>query len=252
MLLFKRIIALGKDDTPADRRLGQRYCISPRFPLKALIHLVGRDEFGNPLPASDGCGRDWTGRLINISTSGARMQVPPAICARPGDRCSLKLDLEGHQLELKGSIAHLIERRDSNVYGLKLDAVEPALLEGYNELIELIAIGATFKPARATEPLDTHYLIEQYAGESDARIDVWRHCNSRGVAAFEFRLRDFRVRGYEGKKQLEFLSASEAPEAPVMPPEHRAEIHRLFHWVVPNLPTSIPADVRAFMQVYAA
>lgn len=252
MLLFKRILALGKDDTPPDRRLGRRYCISPRFPLKAVIHVVGRDQFGHPLGTADGAGRDWTGRLINISSSGARLQVPPAICAQVGDPCSLKLDLEGHQLELPGRIAHLIERRDSNVYGLKLEAISPAVQENFAELIELIAIGATFKPARATEPLDAHYLVEQYAGEPDARIDVWRHTSSRGVAAFEFRLGDFRVRGYEGHKQLEFLPATETANPAPLPPEHTAEIHRLFHWVVPNLPTSVPADVRAFMQVYAA
>jgi len=254
MLLFKRILAFGKDETPSDRRLGLRYCISPRFPLKAVLNLVRRDDEGHLLPSSDGQGRDWSGRLINISRSGARIQLPRAICVQPGDRCRLKLDLEGHPLELPGCIAHVIERRDSVVYGLVLDTVEADGRAAYDQFIELIALGATLKPSRPAQPHNEHYLIEQYEGEpgAGARLDIWRRTDDRDVAAFEFWLRDYRVRGLAGRSMLEYLPASEADSACPMPPEQSAEVHRLFHWVVPNLQTAVAADVREFLRNYAA
>jgi hypothetical protein len=251
MLLFKRIFTARKDDAPPDRRLGKRYCISPRFPLKAVVNLVGRDDLGHPLPMKDG-GRDWSCRLINISNQGARIQLPPVICAHAGDACVLKLDLEGHRLQLPGRVAHMIERRDSIVYGVTLDVIGPDQQEMFDELIELIAIGSTFKAARPAEPLDAHYLIEQYAGEPDACLDVWRYCEGRQVAAFEFRLREYRVRGCVGRNELEFLPVTDEAGARAVPPEQAEEIHRLFHWVVPNLPTAVPVDVREFLQKYAA
>lgn len=252
MLLFKRILAFRKDDSPADRRVGLRYSVSPRFPLKTVLNVIGRDEQGHLLPTSDGRGRDWSGRLVNISSTGARLQVPPTVCSQRGDICVLKLDLEGNQLELPGHIAHVVERRDSIVYGLTLEPVQSAQRATYDQLIELIALGATLRPTRPLQPHDAHYLVEQYAGEPGAQLDVWRRYAGRDVAAFEFRLRDYRVRGCAGQAGLEYLPASESADAVPIPPEQSAEIHRLFNWVVPNLPTVVPIDVREFLRQFAA
>jgi hypothetical protein len=252
MLLFKRILAFRKDEPPPDRRVVRRYCISPRFPLKTVLNLVARDEMGHPLVANDGGGRDWSGRLINISSSGARIQVPPAACAQPGDACRLKLDLEGHLLELTGRIAHVTERRDSLVYGLALDAIDETNRAAYHQFSDLIALGATLKPLSPPRPHDENFLIEHYAGEPGAELDIWRSQNGRDVAAFEFRIREYRVRGYAGGSGLDYVPSVESAAAQSVPPEHSAEVLRLFHWVVPNLPTAVPMDVREFLRHYAA
>lgn len=249
MLFFNLILNFGQDGAPDERRVVRRLSISPRFPLKTVLNLVGRDDHGEPLVSADGTGWDWSGRLVNISTTGARLQVPPGACARSGDTCRLKLDLEGHLLELPGRIVHVKERRDSLDYGLALDALAAGPREAYDQFLELIALGATLKPVRPLQAIDDHYLVEQYAGDPGAQLDVWRHSAGGDVAAFEFRLRDHRVRGHAGRNELEFLPAT--AEAAV-PPEQSAEIHRLFHWVVPNLPTTVPVDVREFLRQYAA
>jgi len=252
MLFFKRILASRQDESPAERRLGQRYCISPRFPLKTVLNVANRDDHGDPLVSGDGNGRDWAGRLINISSSGARIQLPPAACARPGDRCRLKLDLEGHLLELPGGIAHVTERRDSLVYGLALDALDDGNRAGYHQFIELIALGATLRPMSPPQPHDENFIIEQYAGEPGAQLDIWRCQAGNDVAAFEFRIRDYRVRGYAGQRGLDHVPSVESSAAQPVPPEHCTEVLRLFHWVVPNLPTAVPNDVREFLRQYAA
>jgi hypothetical protein len=124
MLLFKRIFSFCKDESPADRREDRRYCIGPRFPLRTVLHLVGRNELETPRNGADGDGRDWAGRLINISHTGARVQLPRSIAAHRGARCILKLDLEGHLLELAGQVAHMTERRDCMDFGLVLEPIE--------------------------------------------------------------------------------------------------------------------------------
>ncbi|HEX2861523.1 MAG TPA: PilZ domain-containing protein [Lacunisphaera sp.] len=250
MLLFQRILGFHKDKNPADRRDDQRYCISPRFPLQAVLNVVSRDDDGHRLDAHEGGDRAWTGRLINISRAGARLQLPRPVAAQPGEMCLLKLDLEGNLLELKGRVAHMTERRDSMVLGLLLDPIAAGRRMAYDQFIELIALGATLKPSRPLQPHDANYLIEEYEGEPGARLNVWRSYAGRDVAAFEFRFCDFRVRGLAGHPGLEFLPASE--DEGVVAPEQSAEISRLFHWVVPNLPTAVPADVREFLLHYAA
>lgn len=121
MLFFKRILGTQKEDAPPERRGGQRHAIAPRFPMKTTFNTVGRDEMGNLLKSKDGLGMDWGGVLINLSGSGARMQVPSTVHAQRGDPCHMKFDLEGYVLTVPGQIAHISERHDSFIYGIKLD-----------------------------------------------------------------------------------------------------------------------------------
>jgi hypothetical protein len=253
MLLSQRILGFPQDEIPADRRLDLRYCISPRFPLRTVLILAGPDDVSVSLPFHEGGGRDWAGRLINISRLGARIQLPPKFAAKIGERCTLKLDLEGHLLQLTGQIAHITERRDSMNVGLLMDPIEPAARAAYDQFVELIALGATLRPTKPAEPHDDYYLVEQYEGETGTRLNVWRSCTGHAVAAFEFRLRDYRVRGLAGRRELEYLFATAVDGESLMASEQQsAEMHQLFHWVVPNLPTIVPADVREFLLQYAA
>lgn len=252
MLFFKRILDIRKTDLAPNRRGAPRYAITPRFPLKVILNAVGRDELGHPLQARDGAGWDWSGRLVDLSFTGARMQVPPTVCAQRGDACQLKFDLEGFQLAIPGHIAHIAERRDSFLYGLALEPGDAAPGQAYQQLIELVALGATLKPTQPARPDPSGYLVEQYAGEERSRLDVWREQAGGTVAAFDFHLNDCRVRGLAHQANLEYLIAADAGPAQPAPPTQSEEIHRLFHWVVPNIAPAVPADVRDFLQKFAA
>jgi hypothetical protein len=252
MLFFKRILGDSTPEIPSDRRGGPRYPIGPSFPLKVVLNTVGRDEMGLPLQSKDGAGWDWTGRLINLSPTGARMQVPATMHAHKDDACRMKFEIEGYELVVPGRIAHITERRDSFVYGIQLDTSEPDVGKPYRQLFELIALGAGLKPTKPSHPDESGYLLEQYAAEEFSSLEVWRAGSDQAVVAFNLRLNDCHVRGLAGEKDLQFL-LNVAGEKPVAaPPEQRTEMQRLFHWVVPNLSPDVPEDVRAFLQKHAA
>ena len=253
MQFFKRILNLtGTEASPTERRGGKRFAPSVKFPLKAVLNVAGRDENGAILKNSRGGGWDWSGRLVNFSESGARMQLPPSVLAARGDPCLLKLSLEGFDLNLPGRIANTREQSDSILFGLTMEIPDEGTRRSYRQLIELVALGATLKPVTpAPKPDQTGRLVERYEGDAHARLIVWRDQAGRTVKAFEFMLKDCGVRGTTGSG-LEYLTGSKPEEARRAPPSQTAEIHRLFHWVVPNLAPAVPADVRKFLQAYAA
>jgi hypothetical protein len=251
MLFFKRILGTPQADAPSERRGGQRYAVGAAFPMKVILNTQGRDEMGQLLNSKDESGWDWTGRLINLSVSGARMQVPSTMHSHQGDSCQLKFEIEGYQLVLPGRIAHISERRDSFIYGLQLDVSSDEHGQAFRQLVDLVALGSTLQPAKASTPDETTgYLVEQYVGEEQSRLDVWREYAGRTIVAFDFRLKEWCVRGLLDRPTLEYFvdvndETQPAPEA------QTAEIHRLFHWVVPNVATTVPADVREFLQKFA-
>ena len=158
MLFFKRILGAQKEDAPPERRGGQRHAIAPRFPMKTTFNTVGRDEMGNLLKSKDGLGMDWGGVLINLSGSGARMQVPSTVHAQRGDPCHMKFDLEGYVLTVPGQIAHISERHDSFIYGIKLDDTLKAYCERLLSLPEMQEwIAAAAQEPDAIEELDAEF-----------------------------------------------------------------------------------------------
>ena len=253
MQFFKRILNFKDTEAPPpERRGGKRFAPSAKFPLKAVLNVAGRDETGAVLKNSRGGGWDWSGRLVNFSESGARIQLPPAVVAARGDPCLLKLSLEGFDLKLPGRIANAREQNDSILFGLTMEIADEGTRRSYRQLIELVALGATLKPLTPEpKPDKSGRLMELYEGDTHARLSVWRDQVARTVNAFEFMLKDCVVRGTAGSG-LEYLTGSKPQEARRAPPSQTAEIHRLFHWVVPNLAPAVPGDVRKFLQAYAA
>jgi hypothetical protein len=252
MLFFKKILGTAKADAPTERRAGgERYAITPRFPMKTTFNTVGRDEMGHLL--QNGEGRDWSGVLINLSISGARMQVPSTVHAHKGDPCKLKFDLEGYVLVVPAEIAHITHRSDSFLYGMKVHLSDDENSQAYRQLIDLVALGAVLKPTKPTQPDEASgYLVEQYVGEEGCRLDVWRAHAGRSIIAFDFRLRNYRVRGLSDRPTLEyFIDSDEAGTAVPAPAAQAAEIQRLYHWVVPNMAAAVPEDVRSFLQKFA-
>jgi hypothetical protein len=253
MLFFKRILGISDADAPSERRGGNRYAVGVRFPMKVILNTRGRDEMGQELKSKDDAGWDWEGRLINLSLTGARMQVPPTMHAHVGDACRLKFEIEGYRLSLPGHIAHISERRDSFVYGLRLDDQATDSRQGYQQLVDLVSLGATLKPARPAAPDEASgYLVERYVGEEQSRLDVWREFAGRAIVAFDFRMKHCCVRGLHDRGGLEYFVDVDDEHVQVAPQNQAAEIHRLFHWVVPNIATAVPMDVREFLKKYAA
>lgn len=251
MLFFKKILNVKKAETPAERRGGGRYAVLPDFPIKTVINLSGRDDLGQLIKTKDGQGWDWAGQLINLSSSGARVQMASTVEVLTGDPCVLKIDVQGFELAVPGRIAHRAERRGALVLGVALEIeTSPARL-AYRQLVELIALGASLKQEKPLQPDATGYLAEEYAGEPASRLIIWRHLVGREIAAFEFQLKDCTVRGLAETPGLQFFTGS-GPTARTATGAKAEEILRLYQWVVLNLAPVVPADVRTFLQQQSA
>jgi hypothetical protein len=252
MLFFKRILDVKKLSTPAERRGGARYAVKPGFPIKTVLNIFGRDEHGLLLQSSDGEGWDWAGRLLDISFSGARMQLPRTVSAVRGDTCRLKIRVQGLELAVPAKLAHIADRRDCLVFGLALNTPGSDTAPAFHQLVELIAFGATLRQVRPLQADDSGYLVEEYAGELGSRLVIWRRLAGHEVAGFEFRLKDCAVRGLAGRNALECYAGTDPAAARPASGAKGAEIRRLYQWVVLNLTPAVPADVRDFLQQHAA
>lgn len=254
MQLFKRILKQPDEEVKEvvrkERRGGKRYAINPEFPLQAVLSFVGRDVNGN-LIGSQRNSWNWKGRLADFSESGARMQLAPSVLAASGDFCDLKLNLEGFALVVPCHITNMRVQRDGVFFGLKHDITDEDTQNGYRQLLEIVALGASLRLKSRTPKADeSGYLVEQYTSDLPARLSVWRHQADKTVAAFEFLLKDCLVRAAAGHG-MEYLLGTDAAAARPASPTKQAEIHRLFHWVVPNIAPAVPGDVREFLQGYA-
>jgi hypothetical protein len=250
MLFFKRILDVRKTSGDTiNRRAASRFVVNPGFPVVAVLNIAGRDEFGRPLSkAKRGEGWDSPVQLINLSTTGARVQVPLTVKAQRDDFCRLKLDVQGYQLIVPGRIAHVAADGGSHVFGLVLDLGAANTAAGYRQLIDLVALGSSLILTKASQPDDSGYNVEEYTGEPASRLSIWRSLASGDVIAFEFQLKDCLVRGHDGSTGVECFTGTDAKTAQPAKTEQAEEIKRLFQWVVLNLAPAVPADVREFLQ----
>jgi hypothetical protein len=248
MPLFTSILQ-GPGSSQAERRVQQRFPINPAFPLKAVLSYVGRDDSGAPMSASRH-GWNWKGRLLDCSHTGARLQLGPGLKPVIGEPCDLKLSVEEFKLAVPCQVRNIQEEGEDMIFGLEHDNMNNAIRAAYEQLVEVLALGATLKPRYREPVLDkTGYLVEQFANDRPSRLTVWREKTSRGVVAFEFLLKEHIVQAASGQP-MEFLMGTDATGAEPASAAKAMEIRRLYTWVLPNLPDDIPTDVKAFLQSY--
>ena len=101
---------------------------------------------------------------------------------------------------------------------------------------------------KTKKPDESGWLVERYASDRPSCLTIWRHPANGAVAAFAFQLKDSLVRATYGSR-MEFLTGPDAQPATAA---KALEIQRLFNWVLPNLASAVPEDVREFLKRYAA
>ncbi len=255
MQLFKRILKEPEAESSAaeavreERRSRQRLTINPKFPLKAVLNFVGRDDQGEFL-SNNPIGWDWKGRLVNFSELGARMQLGPKVNVKQGETCELKLSLDTFHLAIPCRTSNIRAEPEGVFIGLKLALTDEASATAYRQLLDTVALGVTLKPEfKKTKTDESGYLTEQYASPHLSRLTIWRHHPEKTVAAFELVLRDCLVRAAD-EHSIEYLAGASAKEAQRTSGVRLWEIQRLFQWVVPNLAPAVPTDVKLFLQSY--
>jgi hypothetical protein len=251
---FQRILNFKKSDpvAPADKRHTTRYAVGERFPVKATVTIVGRDGDGNLLPAHIQRTQDWVGRLLNLSASGASVQLHPAALAARGEPCGLKLLFEHQQLSFEGKIAHFRAHPQYTAVGVALNFPDFEIQKAYLQLMHPVTLGASLKAVdlKLVKQDAAGQKKEQYRGDANGCLTLWREGSDNTVASFEFRMPPYAVAGSSERPQLEvFIPEGTGKPAGFTKASHN-EVRQLFRWVVMNLSRSVPSDARKFMEKF--
>lgn len=264
MLLFKRILDFQKTEGGLlDKRGAKRYPAGAKFPLKIKITLSARDSEGKSLPGTKHSSMDWGGQLLNLSITGVSIRLHPAAVAAKGESCSVKLELDNKLFELDATVANYRVGQQYVSAGVVLKFPDAYSKKAYQQLMEPVVIGSTLEPIASNRvKQDLPGLIkEQYEGESETVLSVWRDSSGKNPKLFEMLVHDYCIRGnteIPGLK-ISFRDGAKAgkrvsrPATPVpISTDHQAEVRQLYQFIAQNLGKGIPAELRKFLELFAA
>ncbi len=257
MLLFKRILNITKASVaPGDKRKIERYPVGHPFPFKTVVTLLGHDGEGKRI-LNDDQGQDWAGRLANLSTSGASIQVHSAAIGLRGEPCRFKISLDKYLLEIPGTIAHFRAYPQFTLCGFSFRFPDFETQKAYLQVLEPVAIGASLVPVDIKKiKQDTAGLHkEQYSGKGTSRLNIWRRTPDGDVHSFDFRMNDYGVRWTEGMAEVEPYGMAKlnpsgkktASPFVQLTATQLEEVRWLFCLAVPNLAKAVPLEVRKFL-----
>jgi hypothetical protein len=262
MLLFKKILALPKTGGVLDKRGAKRYPVGAKYALKPKVTLLARDGEGRALPADKIAPMDWGGQLVNMSQTGISIRLHPAAIAAPGEPCVFKMEL-GHLLfETSATVAHYRVNAHYATCGVELQFADNHTRRAYLQFMEPVVIGSTLE---AVSPLKVRQDLpgltkEQYEGESESVLGIWRD-SGRNPKLFELLVHGYCLRGSTELPGLkithrEAAKAGKRGSRPAFPltvaPGLKVELRQLFQLIVPNLGRGVPADVKRFLELFAA
>lgn len=258
-VLFKKILNFKGPGGLGDKRGATRYPVGVKYPLKAKVTLVGRDGEGNVLKTDDNRAMDWGGQIVNMSSGGINMRLHPAAMGERGENCLLKLELDHRLYEIEGSVAHFVASSQYATIGIKLQFPDSQTQKAFRQLVEPIAIGSGLQLVdRKTIEQDAPGLLkEQYAGEDETMLTVWRNATDpRIIEHFELLTHEYYIRGSAATPGLQAgYQVGGTGSRPAVPrnltPTQLAEVKTLFQLIVPNLAKGVPADVRGFLERFA-
>jgi hypothetical protein len=259
VLLFKRLLSFPFGSKLRDKRGDQRHPVGSGFPLKGSVSLIGRDTLPKPGAAARANACNWGGRPSNLSRHGVSLQLPPAAVTVRGEQTELELTLESHRLVIPCVVAHFRSYNSHSLCGLSLKLDNPKLETAYLQLLETVAIGASFTavPPSVLKRNPTGLVREQYVADNKFLLSAWRDAPSRELAGFELLLGDYCAKGEMQGRDLEIYSResqSNPAKTTLTAPAFgfttgvHAEVRQLYRWVVLNLPKSVPFDLRALLE----
>jgi hypothetical protein len=248
VLLFKKILNFKGPVGVSDKRGATRYPVGLKYPLKAKATLVGRDGEGNVLKTDDIRAMDWGGQLINMSSGGVSMRMHPAAMGARGENCLLKLEFDHRIFEIPGTVAHFWSGAQHATIGIALNFPDAQTQKAFRQLVEPVAVGSTLEPVEKVKQDVEGLRKEQYQSDEENVLSIWRHAEGENIEHFELRTHGFYIRGSAQTPALQLgamtgraLTAAQA-----------AEVGELFKLILPNLSKSVPADVRSFLERFAA
>lgn len=248
MSLFKRILSFKEIVSSGEQRQTVRYPVGPEFPLKTMLNLFGRDGAGNLLKSTDGTGRDWAGRMLNLSATGANMRLPNSALAERGEPCRLKFSISDSVLEIPAKVAHFKLHNTHAACGVELVFPDEETHAAYLQLLQPVVVGsslAAVDPKKVKQDTPGFHK-EEFKGD-DSHLTIWRAGPNGTLQGFDFRMSNYGVRWTDGMAELDTYGATAGSDDPVeITPAQQVEVRWLFCLAVPNLSKAVPPDAREF------
>lgn len=248
MQLFRRLFNFEKAKVAQmEQRLNHRYTPGAGFPLQAWLTIAGQE-----IPA----------KILNLSGNGIGLLVKRGTQVIGNQLARVRLQLGDYQLAIDAVIAHVQPHGNDLACGIGFKFSEFSRQKAYLQLLQPVAIGQSLQPVPPERVVQNEpQLIKQvYRGESDCVLTVWLQMTmGTPLHSFEFHLDDYFCRATMtvGKLEAYQLREADATTAKLTNPvydtsgELHTEIRQLFRWIVPNLASAVPDDVRAFLQHFA-
>ena len=247
MLLFRRIFNFeqAKVAQLAENRRNTRYTPGAGFPLKAYLHLA-RDEWK-------------AGKVQNLSGQGLGLVLGRETKATVGQDLKVRLVLGGQELVLESRLIHFEPRPTGVLCGLDLIFGDFEEQKAYLQLLQPVAIGQSLQavPGERVVQNEPQFIKQVFRGEGDCVLTVWlAKTMGTPLHSFEFQMDDYFCHAdvQSGVLEAYLREKSDSHKGKLSHPVFdqtgglRDEIRQLFRWILPNLSTAVPDDVRAFLQ----
>ena len=247
-VLFKKILNFKAVVGASDKRGTTRHPVGAKYPLKAKVTLVGRDGEGHVLKADDVRAMDWGGQLVNMSSGGVSLRVHPAAMGERGENCRLKLEIDHRLFEIDGTLAHFWSGPQHATLGIALKFSDSHAQKAFRQLVEPVAVGSGLEPVDKVKQDVEGLVKEQYASDEENVLSVWRDASGKVVEHFELRTNGFYIRGSAQNPTLQIGALT----GKSLTGPQTNEVRELFKLIVPNVPKSVPGEVRAFLERFTA
>lgn len=247
MLLFKSILEKQTDIAPSDdKRKAPRYALGDSFPFKTKLALFQHN--GVKLPEEK--PKEWSATAVNLSATGASVQLSMAAVAFTKEKCRLKFSRGDYVLEISATIAHFRCYSQYSLCGVVFNFPSAAAQLAYLQLLEPVVLGSSLAPIEVVQDTPGQ-IMEQFGGVNSA-LTIWRDGPEGPITGFDFRMRQYAVRWTEGKPELELHAIADGNEGSPgelveLTSEQHDEVRWLFCLSVPHLAKAVPADVRKFL-----
>ena len=232
--------------TKESERKQTRYAVSDDCRLRASIMIRSSE--------ADSASKDWPGTLVDMSASGAHIQISMAAVAYKGDSCVLKLAHGGVKTEMRGTLAHYICSARYSVCGVKFDYASAQELQPY---LKAIVASATLKAGEAA--VESGRYREEYRGPGQTKLVVWRDNKpERALVGFDYTMGRYgAVLTAAGPDMLKNKAEVRFKAAPTekgdtgapLSQAQEAEARWEFSLAASNLPAAIAPDIRKFLRL---
>ncbi len=249
VLLFKSILeadTAAAAATANDKRKLPRYALGDDFIFRTKLTLF----------QSSGKAKDWSATPVNLSVTGASVQLSMAAVAFQREKCQLKFSHGDYHLQLPATIAHFRCYSQYSLCGIVFNFPDQESQQAYFQLLEPVAIGGSLKPVEVVQDVPGRPKEKYAAGNGSAALIIWRDELGKSIISFDFRMRNYGVSWTKGLAELEVygLEVDEASSEDVLSlsEEQNEEVRWLFCLAVPNLSKAVPLDVRKFLATLVA